>query len=325
MNGRKEQGTALLTVLLLTATLAALAIAMTDLMTRSLGRAAAGQSRDQAFWAMAGLEAAALRYLEQEGANLDQPTAPLFQEPLVLPFGGGTATITFRERSNCFNVNDLLESGGNDSELVADQAAIQRFAELIEVLGGTRVAGEQLAVRIIDFADTDEQPAAGSVDDFDYQRREVPYRSARGYLASVSELRAIAGYSRDVYQKLAPFLCALPSDQVQMLNVNTLTLDDAPILKAAMGEALTLSAARQIISQRPPVGYEEVKDFLDQPLLAGTDLPSDASTMLTTASELIEMEVVLQNETGRLRQVAHVWRRETAPVILERTVGERLP
>ena len=324
MRRPNERGAALLTVLLFTATLAALAVGMTEIMGRSLRRATASEARDQAFWAMAGLEWAAIDYLAQQGDAVDVPAAPLFQEPVILPFDGGTATIAFTERSNCFNVNDLL-SRGEDGEWVADEGAVQRFLNLIVALGGTSTAGRQLATRIADFTDSDTQPIEGGFDDYDYRRREVPYRSTKGFLSSVSELRAISGYSRDVYRQLVPFLCALPTDEAQLLNVNTLTVEDAPLLKAAAGDAITMSTAVRVISTRTPRGYDEVQEFIDQPLLAGADLPNDFSLLLTTSSEHIEMEIVLDAPVGRLRQVSRVWREGDEPQVVERVLGERLP
>ncbi|GGY52734.1 type II secretion system minor pseudopilin GspK [Parvularcula lutaonensis] len=320
---RGQRGTALLTVLLLTATLAVLAIGMTELMTRSLNRTIAAESRDQAFWAIAGLETAALKIIKEQGDAIDLPTAPLFQQPVIIPFEGGTATIRFSDASNCFNINDLVAPG--EDGLVADEAAMERFADLVQSLGANRSAGQQLAARAADFVDFDTRPLPGGFEDYDYTRHSVPYRTPRGLLASVSELRAIAGFSRDVYALLAPRLCALPIDGVQMLNVNTLTPDDAPLLQGALGDALTRSAAEQVIAQKPETGWEDVGTFLNQPLLAGTELPNHAASMLTTTSELIAMEILLEVPSGRMRQESLIWRKAGVTRVIERSVGERLP
>ncbi|MCQ8185061.1 type II secretion system minor pseudopilin GspK [Parvularcula maris] len=320
---RNERGAALLTVILMTGTLAVLAVAMTEILTVALARAGASEARDQAYWAMHGLEDAALGYLRDQGEVLDSPTGVLFGQPVVIPFEGGAATLTFTDRSNCFNINDLLQEA--DGELTPDEGAAERFAGLVRELGAGQTAGQQLAARIADFADTNDQPQAGSVDDFDYQRREVPYRSARVLLASVTELRAIAGFSPDVYRALLPHLCALPTDGTGTLNVNTLSIEDAPLLAAAMGEAVTLRAAESLITERPPTGYEDVQAFLDQPLLAGREVPQDLSTMISAAPTVIGLEIVLENQTGRLRQTSEIYREGEGFRVIERRRGERLP
>lgn len=324
MRRRDQRGTALLSVLLLTATLAVLAVAMTDLMTRSLAKAAAGEARDQAFWVMAGIETAALQVLEQQEAAVDLPGSPLFAQPVVLRVDGGTATIRFREATNCFNVNELVAKG-DEGVLVPDAAAIQRFALFVRELGGSQTAGEQLAARIADFIDTDTDPEAGGFEDFDYRAHEVPYRTPGRLLASVTELRAVAGFSRDVYRLLAPWLCALPTDETQRLNVNTLTPRDIPLLVGFSGGAMTPYAAQAVVEQRPAGGYQTVEDFLGQPLFEGADLPPDLNAQLTVTSEVLRMEIVLETGIGRLRQETLVSRAGGSPRVIDRTIGERLP
>ena len=318
-----QEGAALLTVLLLTATLAVLAVAMTEVVTRALARASAAAARDQAFWALYGLESAALDYLERQGAEIDRPDAPLFAAPVVLPFEGGRATITFRERSNCFNVNDLVDFGGDGT--VADEAAAARFAALVTALGGNRSGGQQLAARITDFIDDDRRAQAGGAEDYDYARHEVPYRTPGSILVSPSEMRAIAGFSRDVYRSLLPYLCTPPLDGPQVLNVNTLTPAHAPLLAAVTDNAVNPALAARVIAQRPEAGYDEAADFLAHPLLQGVDLPSDTPTFVGTQSRLIAMEMVLESEIGRIRQESVLFRDRGRVAVLERRVGERLP
>lgn len=323
MKRREQRGAALLTVLLLTATIAALAVVMTETITRSLARATAGEARDQAFWAMVGIERTALQIIEEQGSDLDQPTAPLFAEPIIIPFEGGTATISFSEASNCFNINDLVDA--DDGNSVADEGAAERFARLVQAIGGNLSAGQQLAARTTDFIDRDSRVETGGAEDYDYSRRDVPYRTAGGFLASVSELRAIAGFSRDVYGILAPQLCALPKDGTQELNVNTLAPGDVPLLIALAGDGLARATAERLVTQKPPNGYDSVEAFIDQPLLAGAELAEDFSAFLSTKSTLVEMEIVLESPLGRLRQVSLVERGEGGTEVLERRVGERLP
>jgi general secretion pathway protein K len=319
----RQRGAALLTVLLLTATLAVLAVSMTEVATRSLSRTGAIEARLQGFWALRGLETAALSTLRQNAELLDDPAGRFFREPVVLPFEGATATLRFRDASNCFNLNDLVDSG--EEGLVSDEGAIERFARLFRELGGNESAGSQAAARIADFIDSDTSPGPGSVEDFDYRRREVPYRTAGTYLASVSEIRAVAGFSPDVYRFVAPYLCTLPSDGAQVLNVNTLMPEDAPLLAGLSGGALTPEAAKRLIQTRPEDGYAEVGTFLANPLLAGADLPAEFPSMVAVGPTLLEMEITLESGLGRLRSEALVQRQRSILTVLERGVGERLP
>ncbi|MEM1379665.1 MAG: type II secretion system minor pseudopilin GspK [Pseudomonadota bacterium] len=320
-----QRGAALLTVLIFIAIIAVLAVTMTDTLTRALGRASAGEARDQAFWALYGLEQAAIGYLEEQGEAIDQPGTPLFREPVTLPFEGGVATISFFERTNCFNINDLVDQGGEGSGPVKDEAAVARFGSLIVALGGTRSAADQVGGRIIDFIDDNQRAEPGGAEDYDYARRAVPYRTPGAPMASVSELRVIEGFSRDVYRSLAPFLCTLPTDGPQSLNVNTLTPAQAPLVVSIMGDALNLAQAVRLIDEAPDEGFGTVQEFLEQPLLQGLDLPSDTSTFFGTESRLLMMEMVLESPVGRLRQETLLERTSGGVVVRERWVGERLP
>lgn len=318
-----QRGAALLTVLLLTATVAVVAIGMTELMARAYARTVASEMRDQAFWALRGIELAALSYIDEQGDDLDQAGGALFEEPIELLYEDGVATIRFAERTQCFNLNDLVDDSGDG--LMADAAAAERFAELITSLGGNQTAGQQMAARIADFIDTDRRAQAGSAEDYDYQRRPVPYRTGGTLMKSVTELRVVMGFSRDVYRSLLPYICALPSDKALTLNINTLNENDAPLLVSVTGDALNLSAAERLIGARPDQGYENIQEFLNDPLLANTDLPSDVSTYLSTSSGLLSMEITLENGTGRLRQNTLVWRGQGGARVVQRSVGERLP
>ncbi|MEM9838280.1 MAG: type II secretion system minor pseudopilin GspK [Pseudomonadota bacterium] len=319
-----QRGVALLTVLLLTATVAVLAVGMTDILTRAMSRAGASEARDQAFWALYGLESAAIGFLEDQAEVIDLPGAPLFQEPAVLAFGDATATLTFADQSNCFNVNDLVDSG-EDGGYVKDEAALERFASLIVALGGSQGGGEQLGGRIIDFIDTNRRAEPGGAEDYDYSRRAVPYRTSGQLLAAESELRTISGFSRDVYRSLAPFLCVLPTESTQVLNVNSLTPEQAPLLLAITDDALTLAQAERLITDRPPQGYADVPEFMQQPALQGLDLPSDVSTFLSVETGLLSMDIVLESTIGRLRQEMLLQRDGASIGVIERRVGERLP
>jgi general secretion pathway protein K len=321
---REQKGAALLTVLLLAATVAALAVVMTETMTRVLARTGAGEGRDQAYWALRGIERAALGQIQAAGDEFDTILPRLLAQPIIIPLGDTVGTVRIRDRSQCFNVNDLAVAGEGDEDSAADAGAIGRFADLVRALGGSASAGESLGTRIADFIDADQRAESAGAEDYDYERREVPYRTAGQPLASVSELRAISGFSQDIYRTLAPYLCTLPMDGPQALNVNTLTPADAPLLVAATGQALTLQAAERLIENRPPAGYVDVAAFLDRPELANLDLPGDLQSLLSTKATLIELDLTVDGPLGRQRQRTLV-RTAAGLQVLERQEGEWLP
>ncbi len=75
-----------------------------------------------------------------------------------------------------------------------------------------------------------------------YSKANPPYQAAHQFMASISELRLIAGINAKLYQQLQPYLIALP--QVTPININTAT---APIL---ISLGFNAQQAAQIISAR---------------------------------------------------------------------------
>ncbi len=74
---------------------------------------------------------------------------------------------------------------------------------------------------------------------------------------------AVAGHD----QKLKPLVCALPMAR-QQININTLDVTQSVILEALFDPWLSPVQARALLQQRPAKGWEDVDQFLAQPLLA---------------------------------------------------------
>lgn len=299
MSGRKEErGTALLVVLVLVVGLAAIALAITQFTERTTRRIAMAQNRDQAYWAMIGIEKAALELLErqaQQREGVDLPSEEWLARPVVIPFEGGSMTARFVDRSACFNINDLVEPTGQGYE--TDPQAVERFGTLVASLGGTTNGGRDLAFAAADFMDSDGNAEPGGAEDYAYSGRDVPYVTAGHPLADISELRAVEGWSQGVMEVLAPWLCVRAGETgMGRLNLNTLTEEDAPLLANALGNRLPVGEAERVIAQRPPDGYEDVGQFLAQPVFENLE-PEAKDTMdegLGTEASLIELTV-----TGR--------------------------
>ncbi|GHM15906.1 hypothetical protein ECZU42_51250 [Escherichia coli] len=68
-----------------------------------------------------------------------------------------------------------------------------------------------------------------------------------------------------LYQKLKPLVCALPMTR-QQININTLDVTQSVILEALFDPWLSPVQARALLQQRPAKGWEDVDQFLAQPL-----------------------------------------------------------
>lgn len=107
-------------------------------------------------------------------------------------------------------------------------------------------------------------------EDSEYLARSVPFYAANQPLADISEMRVVQGMDAGLYQKLKPLVCALPMTR-QQININTLDVTQSVILEALFDPWLSPVQGRALLQQRPAKGWEDVDQFLAQPLLADVD------------------------------------------------------
>lgn len=258
-----ERGAALLTVLLLVAVIAVMAGAALEklkLSTRLAGNAAATeQARGYA-------NAAETMALTRIDALLGkQPKRVTLAggwsgRPFGLPLpGGGRATARVADGGNCFNLNGLVTRTQPDVYVDVDQQRT-RFVRLMQLLGIDGQAATRIAAATADWIDTDQNQQASGAEDATYLGRSPSYRTGGTLMADVSELRAVDGVTPDVYAKLKPWLCALPTAEPVKLNVNTLAPEQAPLI-AMLGATMTVDAARAMLLRRPAQGYGTTAEF----------------------------------------------------------------
>ncbi|MEO1657662.1 MAG: type II secretion system minor pseudopilin GspK [Pseudomonadota bacterium] len=317
-----QKGAALLTVLLLAAALSVLMVGMTEVMGRATRHATVAAARDQAFWVLYGLEEAALDYLRQEASDPSTPLMALFAQPIVLPTEYGSASVSFREKTNCFNLNSLVTSADDDGAYNADTG--ERFAFLLQALGADMTTGQILAARIADFIDQNDRAEAGSVESYDYQRREVPYRAASRPLHTVSELRTISGFTQSIYSALEPYVCIGEPGQIQALNVNTLTPADAPLLAAATRGQAPPRMIETAIQSRSVLGFQNVEEFLSRAGLEepGGDEDDESPTWFGRETTRMEMTISVRAPMGQLSMTSLLERRGGRVRVIERHIRQ---
>lgn len=269
----RERGAALLTVLLLVAVIAVLAATMLErlrLSTRLAGNAAAiEQARAYAY---AGETLALTRIDSILNQSPDRITlAGGWQNrPFGLPLpGGGVATARVADGGNCFNLNGLV--GEAEQGVYASIPPMRtQFARLLRLTGVPPQVAEQVAAGAADWIDTDDVVQPQGAEDAAYLRGEVPYRTSGTLMAEVSELRAVAGVTPELYRRVRPFVCALPIAEPARINVNTLLPEQAPLFSMFFPDGrLPPEAAQQYLLRRPPQGYGDANQILAGPASAG--------------------------------------------------------
>lgn len=148
---------------------------------------------------------------------------------------------------------------------------VQQLIALISRLDVPAYRAELIAESLWEFIDEDRsvQTRLGR-EDSEYLARSVPFYAANKPLADISEMRVVQGMDAGLYQKLKPLVCALPMIR-QQININTLDVTQSVILEALFDPWLSPVQARALLQQRPAKGWEDVDQFLAQPLLADVD------------------------------------------------------
>lgn len=288
---RERQGMALLTVLLLVAVMAVVAMAVLDDVRFSVRRTANAEIGAQAQWYADGAEILVRRRISRLTAlNPDRtPLAPDWNgRAVTLPIDGGSLTATVRDGQACFNLNSVVEWTGD--RLAARPEAAAQLIILGRTVGVDDRRMETIADSLIDWIDTDAVARPLGAEDSAYAGLAEPYRTGGVLLAEVSELRTMRGVDGEAYARLRPHLCALPINR-SPVNVNTLTPADAPLLVMLTGDFLSLPAARAVIAARPAAGWPDPDSFWRQPALAGLEVGPDVRDQATVRTDYFAVRI----------------------------------
>ncbi len=288
---KKQQGTVLITVLLVVSFVVILVVQVNKTVSYQANLNRNLMHRDQAFSYLIGMEELAKIYLKkafdaekEEIVHLGQAWA---QQDIIFPIDGGSMTAQITDMQSCLNLNSLgvKESssgtapgaspnpGGTPSKPApvsgnapnpepSGQNKINTgeniFTTLLEkLLENTEVQPAALAAATRDWIDADMTPSGpDGVEDLYYQGLEVPYLPPNGPIAHVSELRTIKSFDKLSYGLMRPYVCVLPDGEDNKLNVNTIPLERAELLYAALGGKISQSKVNELISERPESGYD---------------------------------------------------------------------
>lgn len=279
MNRERQRGVALLTVLLLVAVMAVLVMGVLDDIRFGLRRADNAQWVAQAQWHALGAEALALAQIERLAARDPGRTTSEGDwngRAFVFPVESGAISARLSDATACFNLNSVVR-GGAGTFFVRDTGVAQ-YVALLQALGFSEHEARVLADSLVDWIDSDQQREGLGHEDEAYARGREGYRTAGTLLAETSELRAIQGYTAEVYARLRPHVCALPAVDLTPVNVNTLREEDAAILRMLTEGAFDDVRARRVIAARPADGWGNADAFWNAPGM--TDALPSANAVL---------------------------------------------
>lgn len=122
-----------------------------------------------------------------------------------------------------------------------------------------------------------------------YQGLSPPYSAAHHPMVSVSELQLVRGITPALYQKLAPYIIALPT--VTPVNIRTAM---APVL-AALSTTMTLDTGAELEKIRTQTVIPTIDAFLKLDIVKNHAMPPEKVTVQSQYF-LVESEVTIENQ-----------------------------
>ena len=287
-----QRGVALIMAILVVAIGTMIAVNLLWRGTLDFRRAEAAMAADQGLMYVQGAEAWAADILRQD--LVDSPDADHLGEPWAielppLPVDGGTVMGKLEDLQGRFNLNNLIGADGRESELSRRQ--FERLLLIVE-------ADPMLAGAVVDWLDPDtEQRFPSGGEDVTYIDADPPYRTANSMITTTSELMAVAGFDRDTYRKVAPYVTVLPAGT--KINVNTASA----VVLASLSDDIDIATAEGLVEERAEAEFVDIdatfEGLVEADVLQEIDGVSDhflLTATVTLGSNQFTMRSVLQRD-----------------------------
>ena len=226
MRRSRQRGIALLVAIVIFAVATLLAAAITYSKAMTARRAAATYTMEEALQAGMAAEALASIALEQDGGETQTEFTQAWaqtQQPVELEGTGVWIAAQLEDMAGRFNLNSVVKFDPNTKAFIGDEHQTAVFRKLLASLD----IDLRYADLLVDWIDTDIAPSgnAGGEDTL-YLTQVPPYRPPNTFITHASELLALPGFGRENYQKIAPYVTALPYDTpVNVCTASGLVLD----------------------------------------------------------------------------------------------------
>ncbi|MBN7819165.1 type II secretion system minor pseudopilin GspK [Bowmanella yangjiangensis] len=269
----KQQGVALVLVLMIVALVSVLATQMGSRLQLQAKRAGNIKDSNQAYWNAIGAEQYAIKAISEQMQNangvinLNQPWAA---SDIQFPLEGGSIEAKLSDMQSCFNINALQSSNNKRPLAEAFKRLLQ--SEEFEI---PSYDVDVFSDSVLDWLDEDGNLSPFGAEDSDYEAMQPPYLPANGLMSDISELRMVNGANPKWLNKVLPMLCVIPGSMELKVNVNTLDESKAPLLHALLGNNISLQDAKGIISSRKPTGFERIEDFLNLPEITNLNMEDE--------------------------------------------------
>ncbi|WP_298636209.1 type II secretion system minor pseudopilin GspK [uncultured Umboniibacter sp.] len=247
-----------------------------------------------------------------------QPTGPMLLD-------GGSLQATLYDATARFNINSL---GGDIGEQQSYTVAQRRFIRLLQTFDDlplSQAEAEAICVAVKDWLDPDSFTSGldGAENNYYTTLTPLPYRTANQFFESVSELQLVRHVTPELYQRLRPWLVALPSAE-PILNVN---LTSSRILRtlntADQLSPLDASLAEGWVLERTSIPFNDVNEFVASPTSEAIKVGEQTISTegLVVGSQYIQLETDMQFGARTYLYTALLERRESELNVIQRSYG----
>jgi len=197
--------------------------------------------------------------------DYDSLTDAWAQERPPMPVLDGLLSARLSDASSRFNVNVLSNSTADDgsAKLSSEQRQFVRYLQAIPDANIDLGLAQMITASITDWVDADQMLSdinSGAEDNF-YSSRVPAYRASNRPMVSITELRLVRHITPEIYERISPWLVALPSTEL-IINLNTATI---PLLRSInVDEFLDPLAEDQVaawVQQREQEVFRSVGEF----------------------------------------------------------------
>lgn len=263
MDAHKQQGAALITVIIMVTVVLAILATMFHQHGVDIAKTSKIlQSERAALLALSG-ESWAISVLKQD--ELETPNIDSFDDIWAfdlppLPVEGGTLTGTISDAQSKWNINNL--QGYTASTLTALNSAVSTGNSDPAILQRLAASQEQSLdprhiATLIDWLDGDDIPLAGGAEENEYLLQKPSYRPGNTRFTSHDELHLLLDFRPELLVALTPLTSTLP--ETTPINVNTAS---AAVLQSLHPDISEL-VAENLISARTAAPWQSLDEFSD--------------------------------------------------------------
>jgi general secretion pathway protein K len=311
----RQRGVAMITAILIVALATILAVQVGYQAYLDQRRTMTALALDQGQQVAIGAEAWVADILQKDAKQspkTDDYTEEWAMRLPPLPVDGGEIIGQVDDMQGRFNLNSLVVWDQTTNEFVTDKPALDRFVRLLEILKLEPKWGAFIA----DWIDADINAGfPDGAEDPIYTGLTPAYRTANMPITRVSELLAIAGFGLERFQRLEPYVTALPMGTP--LNVCTASPQVLDSLSNQDEFTLAPQTTAQSRKQRCFPTLQDMQSRLDP---AEWDALNKAKALSQTSS-YFRTSVVVTIGTTQLTMYSLLYRQNNLVRPIQRSIG----